>query len=59
MLCAGGGVTHAVGAGAPHSVVQKCMRVDGEGMVEYYYTLTSKELRSASNLVATLGPSGP
>ena len=45
-----GGVTHAVRAGAPHSVVQKCMRVKAETMVGYYATLTSKELSSASNL---------
>ena len=45
-----GGVTYAVRAGAPHPVVAKCMRVKGEAMVGYYATLTSKELRSASNL---------
>ena len=45
-----GGVTYAVRAGAPHSVVAKCMRVKSEAMVGYYATLSSKELRSASNL---------
>jgi integrase len=45
-----GGVTYAVRAGAPHSVVSKCMRVKTEAMVGYYATLTSKELRSASDL---------
>ena len=45
-----GGGTYAVRAGAPHPVVAKCMRVKGEAMVGYYATLTSKELRSASNL---------
>ena len=45
-----GGVTYAVQEGAPHSVVAKCMRVKSEAMVGYYATLTSKELRSASNL---------
>ena len=45
-----GGVTHAVRAGAPHSVVKKCMRVKTDSMVGYYATLSSKELRSASNL---------
>ena len=48
-LCRGG-VTHAVRAGAPHSVVKKCMRVRGEGMVGYYATLSSKELAAAANM---------
>jgi hypothetical protein len=50
LLEGGGGVTYAVRAGAPHSVVYKCMRVKTEAMVGYYATLTSKELRSASDL---------
>lgn len=45
-----GGVTHAVRAGAPHSVVQKAMRVRSEEMVGYYATLKSDELASVSKL---------
>jgi hypothetical protein len=36
-----------VRAGAPHSVVQKCMRVQLGGMVGYYETLSSTELNEA------------
>ena len=45
-----GGVTHAVRAGAPHEVVQKCMRVRSQEMVVYYATLSTKELSSAAKL---------
>ena len=45
-----GGVTHAVRAGAPHSVVKKCMHVKFDGMVGYYATLTGNELDEASKL---------
>ena len=45
-----GGVTHAVRAGAPHSVVQKAMRVQTEGMVGYYATLQPSDLASVSKL---------
>jgi len=45
-----GGVTHAVRAGAPHDVVQKCMRVKSASMVAYYASLTGKELHSAAKL---------
>ena len=45
-----GGVTHAVRAGAPHDIVQKCMRVKSASMVAYYASLTGKELHSAAKL---------
>ena len=45
-----GGVTLAVRAGAPHSVVQKCMRVRSQEMVGYYATLSTKELSSAAKM---------
>ena len=44
------GVPLAVRAGAPHSVVQKCMRVRSQEMVGFYATLSSKELSSAAKL---------
>ena len=45
-----GGVTHAVRAGAPHSIVQKCMRVKSGGMVGYYATLSGEDLNKATKL---------
>ena len=45
-----GGVTHAVRAGAPHSVVQKCMRVKTPGMVAYYASLKGEDLNSAAKM---------
>ena len=44
------GVTHAVRAGAPHSVVQKCMRVKSKVMVSYYATLKGKDLAKVSKM---------
>ena len=41
---------HAVRAGAPHDIVQKCMRVKTPGMVAYYAFLSGKELHSAAKL---------
>ena len=45
-----GGVTNAVKAGAPHSVVKKCMRVKPDVMVGYYATLSCTELNEAGKL---------
>ena len=45
-----GGVTHAVRAGAPHSVVQKCMRVKSKVMVGYYASLKGKDLAKVSKM---------
>ena len=45
-----GGVTHAVRAGAPHSVVQKAMRVKSQSMVGYYATLRASELSETAKL---------
>ena len=44
------GVTHAVRAGAPHSVVQKAMRVKSQSMVGYYATLRASELSETAKL---------
>ena len=45
-----GGGTHAVRAGAPHSIVQKCMRVKFEAMVGYYATLRGEDLEKVTKL---------
>ena len=46
----GGEVTHAVRAGAPPSIVQKCMRVKSEAMVGYYATLRGEDLEKLTKL---------
>jgi hypothetical protein len=44
-----GGVTHAVRAGAPHPIVQKCMRVKSVALVGYK-TLRGEDLEKATKL---------